>query len=87
MSRECCSRIASERQTQPFVPVKPVTPVETPSQGHNPQTVPATRPVKREVTCFTYHQKGHKSLQSPQEHNQVKGVQIPFEKIVPLRDN
>ena len=80
VSRECRSRIATERQTHQSVPVKAEPQMQTPS------TTPS-RPVRREVTCWTCQQKGHKSPQCPQRLNQVKRVQIPSEKIVPLREN
>ena len=51
------------------------------------QPVQAVRQTKREVTCFTCQQKGHKSPQCPQRMNQVKKIQIPSDKLVPLRHN
>ena len=80
MSRECRSRLAGERQTQQPGLVK------TEPQSQSMNTTPV-RPVKREVTCFTCQQKGHKSPQCPQRQSQVKRIQIPSDKVVPLRDN
>ena len=39
------------------------------------------------MTCFNCQQKGHKSLQCPLRQNQVKLIQIPADKVRPLRSN
>ena len=75
---------ASSRETHWDIPSS-----ESGSPGRTtsgPQTPVASRPVNREVTCFTCHQKGHKSPQCPQKQNQVRRVQILSNKIVALRD-
>ena len=73
------SRLAKEKsttlQTQPIV------------KSETPEPVTNTRPVTREVTCFNCHQRGHKSPQCPQRQTQVKIIQIPSNKVVPLKDN
>ena len=69
VSRECRSRLAAEKSNVPYPVQKPVVQVEMPAQTQSPQTPVANRPLKREVTCFTCHQKGHKSPQCPQKVN------------------
>ena len=81
ISKECHSRIASEKQTsQQQHPI-----VETEQSDTVANT--SGRPAKREITCFLCHQKGHMSPQCPQRQTQVKKVQIPLNKVVPLKEN
>ena len=86
VSRDCRSRLAGERQTtsspfqKPSIAVEPVTQTQT----LGPAMV---KTEKRQVTCFTCHQKGHKSPQCPQKVSQVRRVQIPSSKVVALKDN
>ena len=86
VSRDCHSRLAGERQTTPSPFQKPSTAVEpvTQTQTLGPAIV---KTEKRQVTCFTCHQKGHKSPQYPQKVSQVRRVQIPSNKMVDLKDN
>ena len=81
MSRVCPSRLVGDKpvQQQPGVG-------KTEPQKPSVNTTP-TKPVKREITCFTWQQKGHKSPQCPQKKSPVRTVQIPSEKVVTLRDN
>ena len=69
----------------PTLPQVPSSPKETVSQ--TPSVTPTVKVEKRQVTCFTCHQKGHESLQFPQKVSQVRRVQIPFSKVVSLKDN
>ena len=39
------------------------------------------------MVCFTCQQKGHKSPQCPQRTNKVKIIQIPINRVVPLKQN
>ena len=86
VSRECRSRLAEERQVTTTTSQKPNTQTETLSQTQtfNPAVV---KTEKRQVTCFTCHQKGHKSHQCPQKVSQVRRVQILSNKVVALKDN
>ena len=86
MSRDCRSRIASEKQSTPNSFQRPSLPSEPKTPSQNPTPV-ANRPEKKQVTCFTCHQKGHKSPQCPQKIAQVRKVQIPYNQIVPLKEN
>ena len=87
ISRECHSRLEAVRPIGTYQAQKQVVQAEPSAQTQGPQPPVASRPVKREVTCFTCHQKGHKFPQCPQKQNQVRRVQIPSNKIVALRDN
>ena len=79
-SRECRSRLAAEKVQQPQVnPLPALIKIETP--------IPSQPEHKREVTCFNCRQKGHKSPQYPLKTNQVKKINIPTSKIVPLARN
>ena len=62
------------------------TVVKTEQQHPSVNNTP-TRQVKREITCFTCQQKGHKSPQCPQRQNQVKRIHIPSDKVIPLKKN
>ena len=82
-SKECRSRLAREKQvqqqqSQPVIKTEPQVPSVTATPN---------RPGEREMTCYTCQQKGDKSPQSPQRQSQVKRIQIPSDKVVPLRDN
>ena len=78
MSRDCRTRIANEKQVTPSQPREQV-PTTTPS-------VP-NRTEKKPVVCFTCHMKGHKSPQCPQKVTTVKRIQIPVDRVVPLKHN
>ena len=86
VSRDCRSRLAGDRQTtsspfqKPSIAVEPVTQTQTLGSA-------MVKTEKRQVTCFTCHQKGHKSPQSPQKVSKVRRVQIPSNKVVALKDN
>ena len=79
VSRECRSRLASERQT--VAPIQPKEVLATPG------VTTTGRPDRKTVVCFTCHQKGHKSPQCPQKVTSVKRIQIPMNKVVPLKHN
>ena len=81
ISKDCRSRIAKER-AQPMQS-EPMIKSETPE----PVTGTNTRPVRKDITCFSCHQKGHKSPQCPQKQTHIKKIQIPSYKVVPLRGN
>ena len=87
VSRECRSRLAAEKSNSPYPVQKPVVQVKMPVQTQSPQTPVANRPIKREETCFTCHQKGYKSPQCSKKVNEVRRVQIPSNEIVTLKDN
>ena len=81
-SRECRSRIAQERTLQQTpipspTPVVKSEPTDTTNMGRD----------KREITCFNCRQKGHKSPQCPLKTNQVRRINIPVNKVVPLKRN
>ena len=80
-SKECRSRLASDRanQAQPSPP-----PVAIKQEQPSP-SLPER--YKREVTCFNCRQKGHKSPQCPLKTTQIKKINIPVDKVVPLRWN
>ena len=79
-SKECRTRLAKEWNQQYQSSRTPVVKTETaePSQ---------TAKLKKEITCFDCRQKGHKSPQCPLRVNQVKKINIPANKVVPLRKN
>ena len=87
ISRECRSRLAAEKPNLSYPVHKPVVQTEMPAQTQNPQTPVPSRPIKKEVTCFTCSQKGHKSPQCPQKVNQVRKAQMPSNQVVSLKDN
>ena len=82
MSCECRSRIASERQ-----PVTTATQIQASEVTAASRVDTNSRPDKKPVVCFTWHQIGHKSPQCPQKITRVKRIQIPMNKIVPLKHN
>ena len=79
VSRDCRTRIASERQL--IVPTQPKKVLTKPS------VTTTSRPERKTVVCFACHQKGHKSPQCPQKVTRVKRIQIPMNKAVPLKCN
>ena len=52
-----------------------------------PVTGSNIKPARKEITCFSCHQKGHKLPQCPQKQTHIKRIQIPSNKAIPLRDN
>ena len=91
ISRDCRSRLAVDK---PFTPQHSVKPegqqqhsVRELHQSQSSVTNTTSRPVKKDITCFTCQQKGHKSPQCPQRNTQVRRIQIPAEKVRSLRDN
>ena len=85
ISRDCRSRIAGDKPSTSQLSVKQEPGV---SESHQPSaTNTPSRLVRKEITCFTCQQKGHKSPQCPQRNTQVKRIQIPSEKVRSLRDN
>ena len=91
ISRDCHSRLAADKPFAPLHSVKPeVQQQHSDRVLHQPQsgvTNATSRPGKRDITCFTCQQKGHKSPQCPQRNTQVRRIQIPAEKVRSLRDN
>ena len=83
ISKECRSRLGMEKSTQqqPQQLLVPKTEQPDITSGST------TRPAKREVTCFLCRQKGHKSPQCPQKQAQVRKIQIPANKVMPLKEN
>ena len=80
-SKECRSRLAGEIPTKsPPIPITPTIKQEQPNQSQ-------PSPYKREITCFSCRQVGHKSPQCPLRIKQVKKIKIPAEKVVPLARN
>ena len=82
MVRQGTCPVANERQLSSSHTSEPTPP--NPISNSTPVVV---KTEKRQVTCFTCHQKGHKSPQCPQKVNQVRRIQIPSNKIVPLKEN
>ena len=78
-SKQCRTRIAEERDQQVSRPfgVK---------QEPTPETTQTSKP-KRDITCFNCRQTGHKSPQCPLRIKQVKKINIPANKVVPLARN
>ena len=81
INKDCRSRLAANRP--PLTQNTTKTPVKVETHAPTLQvTVPGgSRPAKWEVTCFSCHQKDHKSPQCPQKQ-QVKRVQIPAKDVV-----
>ena len=80
-SKECRSRLAGEIPTKsPPIPITPTIKQEQPNPSQ-------PSPYKREITCFSCRQVGHKSPQCPLRIKQVKKIKIPAEKVVPLARN
>ena len=79
LSRECRSRIASEKQPTPQVQTSEVT--------TTPRGDTTGRSDRKPIICFNCQQKGHKSPQCPHKTNKVKRIQIPRHKIVQLKSN
>ena len=82
LSRECRSRLTSEKQTTQLTPQ-----VQTNEVSTMPKTEATGRSEKKQVVCFVCHQKGHKSPHCPQRITRVKRIQIPRKEIVPLKQN
>ena len=80
-SQECRARLASEKPTsqQPSL-VVPVVKRE-PGMGSL-----ANRDMA-EVTCFRCRQKGHKSTHCPLKTNRIKKINVPADRMIPLRKN
>ena len=83
VSKECRSRLGMQKSTQqqPQQLLVPKTEQPDITSGST------TRPAKREVTCSLCRQKGHKSPQCPQKQAQVRKIQIPANKVMPLKEN
>ena len=81
ISKECRSRIAKEK-SQPLHS-QPVIKQETPE----PMTGSNIKHARKGITCFSCHQKGHKSPQWLQKQTHIKRIQIPSNIVIPLRDN
>ena len=76
-SKECRTRLAQERAAQN-------TPIPSPTPVVKEEPLDTGR-VKREITCFSCHKKGHKSPQCPLR--QVKCVQVETQQFMLLKDN
>ena len=85
ISKDCRSQIAAERTPPTPSVIRPPVKAETQVPARQVTVPGGSRPATREVTCFSCHQKGHKSPQCPQKH--VKRIQIPADDLVSLRDN
>ena len=81
-SKECRTRLAEERNQQQQTPNPQVPTVKT-----EPSEPAHTARVKKDITCFNCRQKGHKSPQCPLRVTQVKKINIPANKVVPLKKN
>ena len=79
---ECRSRLAGDKSALP----KQEGPVPTQHPQTRSETAQANKP-KREITCFNCRQTGHKSPQCPLRVKQVKKINIPANKVVPLARN
>ena len=80
ISKEYRSRLANEKPA--ILPPVVKTELHQPSVSSTP-----SKYVKREVTCFSCHQKGYKSPQCPLRQTQVKKMQIPADKVRLLGGN
>ena len=76
-SKECRTRLAQERAAQN-------TPIPSPTPVVKEEPLDTGR-VKREITCFSCHKKGHKSPQCPLR--QLKCVQVETQQFMLLKDN
>ena len=81
-SKECRTKLAEERNQQQQTPNPQVPTVKT-----EPSEPAHTARVKKDITCFNCRQKGHKSPQCPLRVTQVKKINIPANKVVPLKNN
>ena len=80
-SKECRSRIAGESPSRPTPSPTPLVVKQEPPSPSQPTQY------KKEVTCFNCRQVGHKSPQCPLRVKQVKKINIPAEKVIPLARN
>ena len=78
VSRECRTRLAAEKQSSPR---------QSQVDAAMPTPITLTKPEKKLIVCFVCHQKGHMSPQCPQKVPGVKRIQIPINKVVPLKQN
>ena len=79
VSKECRTRLAAERaSTNPSQPLesKPTPTAQAP-----------IRTDKKDIVYFTCQQKGQKSPQCPQKVQRVKRIQIPRNRVIPLKHN
>ena len=79
ISQDCHTRLAAEKQATPGT-----------SHGLPPATTPTITPKtdKKLIICFNCHQAGHKSPQCTKKlTNTVKRIQIPINRVKPLKDN
>ena len=73
------TRIAAERAS--------ATPAQTTENKAAPIAPVYVRPDKKTIVCFMCQQKGHKSPQCPQRVMRVRRIQIPRNRVVPLKHN
>ena len=78
MSRNCHTRLATEKQA---------TPSQSLSVTHTQQQPTTKRGERKPIVCFNCQQVGHKSPNCPKKAPTVKKIQIPMNRVVALKPN